>query len=220
MGLAEPRSAAETDNIKYVVSQTPECTGDVWIGLKAKDSNDWRWESDNMAVWRGHASGYAVDGAYTQWHGSNEPNGGSGSEECVQLYMHGDAAGNWNDIPCSATMNFVCQKNPTRNYVCAPESKSFDDAIADCQSRGGILAEVRSPSDRDQLISAISSQNCEQNPMIGLSMRHGNAWRWASDNTEVWRDLQNGHSLNGAYTQWHPGEPNGGVGKEECALTD
>ena len=70
------------------------CSGQSpFIGLHSAGSgrtnSEWRWASDNLQIWQGltpSQGGHAINGAYTQWHGTGEPNGGNTVEECVQFY--------------------------------------------------------------------------------------------------------------------------------------
>jgi hypothetical protein len=70
---------------------------DWWIGL-----ND--IGSEGFFVWDGGFS------SYTNWY-SGEPNNNEGNEDCVtERYLGGQWQ--WNDLPCSQRLPFICEANP------------------------------------------------------------------------------------------------------------
>jgi hypothetical protein len=76
-------------------------TGDGWIGgADTAVEGVWRWMSGpetGINFWNGTGGGSSP--TYASWAGS-EPNQ-SGNEDCAQTYV---ASGNWNDLPCTATV--------------------------------------------------------------------------------------------------------------------
>lgn len=83
-------------------------TGDGWIG--ANDTaveGTWKWITGpeaNTTFWQGTGSGSTVGGNYANWN-SGEPNQ-SGDEDCAETYV---SSGQWNDLPCSATLGYVVE---------------------------------------------------------------------------------------------------------------
>lgn len=77
-------------------------TGDGWIGgADTAVEGVWRWMSGPEAgtnFWNGTGGGSSP--TYASWAGG-EPNQ-SGEEDCAQTYV---ASGNWNDLPCTATVS-------------------------------------------------------------------------------------------------------------------
>ena len=77
-------------------------TGDGWIGgADTAVEGVWRWVSgpeSGTNFWNGTDGGSSP--TYASWAGG-EPNQ-SGEEDCAQTYV---ASGNWNDLPCDATVD-------------------------------------------------------------------------------------------------------------------
>ncbi|VDI33526.1 Hypothetical predicted protein [Mytilus galloprovincialis] len=74
---------------------------ELWIGLNdIKKEGQWRWTSDNSGI------------SFSYWS-SGEPNGGRGSY-CVHYCKTscGRNAYGWNDLPCSHTQEYICEKQP------------------------------------------------------------------------------------------------------------
>lgn len=68
-----------------------------WIGLSdPKGDENWQWISDSSSP------------NYTNWL-SDEPNG-HGTEKCVEMYA-GRLASFWNDISCSFSAQYICEKD-------------------------------------------------------------------------------------------------------------
>ena len=67
-----------------------------WIGLSDPTrNNQWKWVSDNSSV------------TYTHW-APGEPN--HLIETCAEMYM-ASQNGKWNNIPCSHSRQFICEKS-------------------------------------------------------------------------------------------------------------
>jgi len=87
--LASVNSKEENDFIRTISS------GVFWLGLTDFKEGVWIW-SDGSPF------------AFNNWSGSGPSNSG-GNEDCV----HGtqEENGNWNDINCASTFNFMCKKD-------------------------------------------------------------------------------------------------------------
>jgi len=87
--LASVNSKEENDFIRTISS------GWFWLGLTDFKEGVWIW-SDGSPF------------AFNNWSGSGPSNSG-GNEDCV----HGtqEENGNWNDINCASTFNFMCKKD-------------------------------------------------------------------------------------------------------------
>ncbi|MED6272744.1 hypothetical protein CHARACLAT_033612, partial [Characodon lateralis] len=86
---------------KYVSALTEKF---VWIGLNGNDTEgSWKW----------------VDGSspsFTYWSKAQPDNGGGdtqwGEEDCAYILSSGQRL--WNDLSCSASMQWICEKVPTK----------------------------------------------------------------------------------------------------------
>lgn len=92
-----------------------------------------------------------------------------------------------------------------RFYFCTAQ-RSWDDARAACKlQRGGDLAELRDADTRSFLRPHVRTR-----VWIGHnSAKQQNLWIWAGSNVPFWRGTVAGRRLDGAYTDWARGEPNG-----------
>ncbi|CAC5364261.1 unnamed protein product [Mytilus coruscus] len=69
----------------------------VWIGAHhSVQESRFIWESDNTML------------TYTDWN-PGEPNNSQGQEDCV--HMSSSITYKWNDIRCSHTFSFICEKH-------------------------------------------------------------------------------------------------------------
>lgn len=74
-----------------------------WIGLK-DDPESWKGTMGNDTnSWRWSATGETSKTGYHNW-GVNEPNSGSGKENCVMMATNGE----WKDMSCQSLTTFVC----------------------------------------------------------------------------------------------------------------
>ncbi|PLW96649.1 MAG: hypothetical protein C0593_10915 [Marinilabiliales bacterium] len=98
--LANVTSSTENN---FLISKL---TGNTWIGASdAASEGVWIWDNGpekGTQFWQGLGTGYVVGGEYNNW-ASGEPNNvGAGGEHYAHLY----AAGEWNDLPNSAGVNY------------------------------------------------------------------------------------------------------------------
>jgi hypothetical protein len=83
---------------------------DAWIGgSDGAAEGTWRWQNNNGVFWTGGAGGSAT--GYANWNGG-EPNNANNNEDCAMFYASGNAAGKWNDTPCSDLRDYVCEVQP------------------------------------------------------------------------------------------------------------
>jgi hypothetical protein len=78
-------------------------TANAWIGAQDTTEGSWRWANDNVLFWTGLSNGTA--NAYAHWN-AGEPNDSGGNEDCAEIRS---ADGLWNDQPCTAAFDFVCE---------------------------------------------------------------------------------------------------------------
>ncbi|KAJ1192187.1 hypothetical protein NDU88_001499 [Pleurodeles waltl] len=92
--LASVHSLEENSYIQQLVLKSAKANAPIWIG--ASDCY-----KDRSFMW--------TDGSqwnFQAWH-RGEPNNFEGREPCLQFNFN--SPGIWNDMPCSATMSFVCK---------------------------------------------------------------------------------------------------------------
>ncbi|XP_070535732.1 macrophage mannose receptor 1-like [Ptychodera flava] len=187
-----------------------------WIGLREYFAGGVYSWSDNTPL------------DYVYWD-EQQPDDFYGSEQCVEVR---GTDGEWNDINCGDRYPFVCKKLttdtqpktaeptmlPTGN--CPPgfmehsnrcysfnggsdvTSLSWNDASAECQSRGGDLASIHSQEIQSFMTSQL--RDIDYTMWIGLSDQiTPGKFRW-----------QDGSVVD--YTNWASGEPNGKL-QENCA---
>jgi hypothetical protein len=61
----------------------------------------WTWVTDDALT-------------YKNWN-TGEPSDTTGAENCVAMYGDGELAGKWNDVPCDAPKQFICQDKMERS---------------------------------------------------------------------------------------------------------
>ncbi|KAL5009101.1 hypothetical protein ScPMuIL_014682 [Solemya velum] len=100
--LVRIEDANEND---WIRSQIDTIGANWWIGLNDK-------ETEGTFVWN-DCPGQQTH--FTNWM-SGEPNQHDGNQEdCVQI-IH--SSGEWNDVPCSKTIKFICEKPTTEMKTC------------------------------------------------------------------------------------------------------
>jgi len=85
----------------------PPMTEEVGLWLRATDQGSegsWVW-ADGPAFWNGDQNGAPVAGALALWR-EGEPNDFEGVEDCGELL----ADGGWNDLSCTASRTFACER--------------------------------------------------------------------------------------------------------------
>ncbi|XP_019637235.1 PREDICTED: uncharacterized protein LOC109479686 [Branchiostoma belcheri] len=196
-GMLATIDAQDTNDL--VVKEMRAGGDSYWIGL-----NDVREEGS--FVWSDEAKSPAV---YTNWHPDQPDNGGG--EDCVEMTKNQD----WNDLPCSSKLNFICEKEKTQ-LTCPPlygvnsfrgkcyrysvRRVTFNEAKTICGTEGGRLAVLK-----DQATDVFIRKRIRSLP----HRRVLNYWIGLSDDQEegtfVWSD---GTELTASgYTHWSQGKP-------------
>ncbi|CAH1256718.1 SCUBE3 [Branchiostoma lanceolatum] len=172
--------------------------GDCWAGLTdAQTEGQWVF-----------ADGQTLESAgYANWN-PGEPDNGADREDCGVVRNDG----RWSDWGCDAIVRFICQLQPVcpiADYVsfkgtCYKDfakSLAYDAARQTCAADGGLLA---MPKD-----SATNS--------FIASLKDGRRWVGLTDEDQEGQwVLADDQSLESAgYSNWYPGEPNGGL-NENC----
>ncbi|KAL4231645.1 hypothetical protein ACF0H5_009224 [Mactra antiquata] len=91
--LAEVNSAAENE---FLAKVNIDVIGTMWLGGS---------DMDMEGVWKWHTSRQYF--TFKKWR-YTEPNGGR-KENCLHFYGHQRALGEWNDIPCDHSLQYVCE---------------------------------------------------------------------------------------------------------------
>ncbi len=100
-----------------------------------------------------------------------------------------------------------------------PTELSWSNAQTSCQSKGGVLAAIRSQEEND----TVSSIRHDTEPWLGASDDNAfitgaseGEYFWADDAIKFWTGGQAGSAVNGAFTSWNGGEPNAAFANEDC----
>ncbi|XP_078693730.1 uncharacterized protein LOC144923229 isoform X2 [Branchiostoma floridae x Branchiostoma belcheri] len=197
-GLLATINAQDTNDL--VVKKIKVGGDSYWIGL-----NDVRKEGS--FVWSDEVKSPAV---YTNWHPDQPDNGGG--EDCVEMTRNQD----WNDLPCSSKLNFICEKEMT-HWTCPPmygvnafrgkcfkfsvRRVTFNKAKAICRTDGGRLAVLKDKGTDvfiRKRIRSLPPHRRVLNYWIGLSdVQEEGTFVW-SDGTEL---------TASGYTHWSQGKP-------------
>jgi hypothetical protein len=174
---------------------------------------------------------------YSSWR-SGEPNNcfapACGPEDAMTFNDFG--AGNWNDLPASATVGaYIVEWEPACNQaaqqwpaasggnnhyyqlVCTSAGITFDAARTAAMTAGGYLASITSSAENDFAFNVanqeggwlLNSFNCAIGPWLGgyqTSKTNEPAGNWAWVNGDAW-----------GYTNWAGGEPNNSGNTEDAA---
>ncbi|XP_078579415.1 uncharacterized protein LOC144863758 [Branchiostoma floridae x Branchiostoma japonicum] len=171
-----------------------------WIGLT---------DVDNEGQWVFEDGQTLESSGFSNWY-PGEPNDEHGREDCTEV---GTSEHFWNDIPCTGTKEFVCQRVcPVAGYVIFngvcykhfAERKTYDDARQTCAADGGLVA---MPKD-NAINNFIHNLGPLSHYWIGLT---------DVDNEGQWV-FEDGQTLESSgFSNWQPGEPNDALGREDCA---
>ena len=108
--------------------------------------------------------------------------------------------------PCLPDGNCSKASNAGHDYYFCPIARTWSDARAKCrQQLRGDLAQIADATENVFIrsrISAISWIGDTDSAAEGL-------WIWANNGVPLWRGTTNGSALNGQYSSWASGEPNG-----------
>lgn len=180
----------------YVSTLVNAQKGRYWIGLndRAKEGL-FTWLDDRNKT------------TYSFWD-TGMPNNSAGNENCV--VTDGNRANKWDDLDCSTLNRYICQRSPNGNHVtypppftppnanCGPGWEdvtgsdscfsfnpnllSWQDALADCKSKGGDLASI-SNAQEQSYISGRTLYFPSDLMWVGANDRDTeNGWQW-SDGT-------------------------------------
>jgi hypothetical protein len=94
-------------------------------------------------------------------------------------------------------------------FVALAALVSWAEARLDCRARGvgWDLASIRSPA-VNEFVAGLAGAEAW---IGGSDAANEGTWRWVSDGTPFWQGLAAGSAFGGAYANWNPDEPNGGV---------
>ncbi|MBD2463503.1 Ig-like domain-containing protein [Oscillatoria sp. FACHB-1407] len=137
----------------------------------------------------------------------------------VTYYSNGAVSGNGRYIQFSLGANLV---NPSNGhfYEYVSSYGSWVQAKANAESRSyfGLQGYLLTATSAQEY--AFVSNKLQSNGWLGASDADVEGlWQWATGpeaGTPFWQGLSNGSSINGAYSNWAPGEPNN-VGDEDYA---
>ncbi|KAM9349608.1 macrophage mannose receptor 1b [Symphorus nematophorus] len=195
-------SIRNVEDQSFVISQLGfASTDELWIGL-----NDIRTEG--LFDWSDHS---AV--TFTSWQ-FGKPAVSTDAEDCVLITGEN---GNWADRSCDETHGFICMKQSATErtgdeinldvgckagwkrhgsfcYFIGTETKTFDEAKADCEASGSYLADVSNGVDNAFLVSLVGLRP-EKYFWLGLSnMKNIDEFVWT-----------NGNAVR--FTHWNIGMP-------------
>lgn len=99
--LAEPKNARLNAQLEQLIA------AETWIGGSDQAvEGTWVWLTDGTRFWKGNGTtGAAVNGAFSNWAGGGEPNGGDASD-CMRMLP---ASGAWADLQCDQLRVAACQ---------------------------------------------------------------------------------------------------------------
>ncbi|KAK4312213.1 hypothetical protein Pmani_016336 [Petrolisthes manimaculis] len=192
----------------YLMSVLSLVKQHMWLGLMFVDGFHW---VDQTSV------------TYTNW-ATGEPNGGSGGEECVEVYYD---TGKWNDISCDDTYGFICMMvqdpsldnhipltrcpAPYEDYVIydgacyksVSTAMTWQDAESACVEDGAHLASILSVGETSFTWVAVL-ENSFTDSWIGLnSIKDHQLFKW-SDGWPV------------VYSNWGKDQPTVNVTDANC----
>jgi len=146
--LATITSDEEDQFVRHLTSRGSSA----WLGGSDDyDEGTWQWETGPEAgqqFWQGRGSnngGYPVNGMYTGWMDSTEPNDYNGNEDHLQMVRSGRYGDDgWNDMVGANVLAFICEFDSSIYYtitVTAVANGSIDpagDALGKVNLEAGI----------------------------------------------------------------------------------
>ncbi len=173
-------------------------SNNIWIGFTDElNEGNWQWVTGESVT-------------YTNWR-SGEPNDVGAGEDYAALYSDGL----WIDAGFPGTPDeayyYVCEWESVKkrvsfnghDYQLFTISKTWTEAKADCEVRGGYLVTITSNTENDFVSSLAGLNDCF---WIGFTdeLNEG-SWQWVT-----------GESVT--YTNWVSGEPNDAGAGEDYAI--
>ncbi|XP_078671138.1 uncharacterized protein LOC144911186 [Branchiostoma floridae x Branchiostoma belcheri] len=199
--LAMPKDAG-TNGFILSLKNAVDRSGFFWFGLvDHHQEGGWEW----------------IDGtphtraSFKAWT-PGQPNN-IGDQDCAEYWPTA-----WNDVKCSRTRKFICQKvpagcpggyvyhQPSRQcYKAFNEKTTYSGAVAKCSADRGTLAMPRDTATNKFLIYLKNAVDINGLFRFGLTDNHREGgWKWAN-NIPL-----------GGFKAWGPGEPNN-YANEDCA---
>ena len=160
---------------------------------------------------------------YSNWK-TGQPDNFDNIEHYMHMYVSGDNAGKWNDVPNASLASysgFVCEYDDivvasdyqpiktttvdSTKYEVYDYAVDWQTAEKICEKKGGHLVSIESVSE-NTLMSAMLSDTTKDEYWIGYSdIETEGMWKWSDGSTSK-------------YTNWQAGEPNNDLGIEDYAV--
>ncbi|KAI5651736.1 lectin c-type domain-containing protein [Phthorimaea operculella] len=174
--------------------------------------------------------GRTTHDVYINWR-SGEPNngGGSGRENCVEMF----ADGTFNDIPCDRQYPYICKKNiidlqwnkecnfPRTDYIFNGTldrcykfhsvPRDWTEAMIVCHSEQSHLAVINSQAEFDFLMQLATENYNNTYIAHGLRLRSPNHILLGIHNRlgEGWKTIKGDDLETSGYSVWAPNKPSG-----------
>ncbi|KAL1276239.1 hypothetical protein QQF64_035862 [Cirrhinus molitorella] len=156
----------------------------VWIGLQKTGRDKWQWSSGEPALYLNWATG--------------QPDG---TDYCAIMLN-----GQWRDLPCSNTRQFICN-NTNTGLVFVNQTMNWRDAQSYCRQNHIDLVSVRNQDENQQVQQFISDRQLSGSWIwIGL-FRVSDSWQWSDQSDSSFR-------------YWYTTEPNNAGGGENCTMIE
>ena len=182
------RTEEDNQNVRNACGASTYCC---WIGLEQQTDKSWKW-----------VDGSSLD--YSKWDGTE----GTSGHENRAFVCPGRGFGGWHDVnnDGDGKTEVVCQKHKEDAVEFVATKRTWQAARSDCQSRGKDLVVITNAAQNNAVLTFLQGQ--PESDFTG-SNGWGGAWIHATD-AQV-------EGQWGSYTNWNPGEPNGGT--SECCCT-